>query len=449
MKMNLQSLIITSCLASGVAIAQETMELKINATVPPTYYHQAALAGGYSNANAATVDLFGKNGKDIVSIPNNYVGSQEAATGDNYFGIISYYGTGGFSLEKTIESGLTEFNSEEAVNYAEFIQTALPNALGAGKEYEISFKVSLADKAGYATGGFGAYFADKSTNEKTNQRLTVTPQVSFSEVVKDKSGWTELKAKFTATGSEKFITLGVFNKNYKLENVGGGSGFAGNKAYYYISSIIVKEVPMDRDKDGVLDKDDKCPDTFGLASLAGCPDADGDGITDADDKCPSVAGISKFMGCPDTDGDGITDAQDNCPKVAGPAANKGCPVVEVDKKSAEVFKKAMSGIQFESGKDVIKKTSYGILDNVASVLKSNPTWGTEIDGHTDNVGNADKNKALSQSRAVAVMKYLEAKGVTNKMKPVGYGVEKPIADNKTPQGRALNRRVEFVVTYEQ
>jgi len=109
----------------------------------------------------------------------------------------------------------------------------------------------------------------------------------------------------------------------------------------------------------------------------------------------------------------------------------------------------MSGIQFETGKDVIKKTSYGILDNVVSVLKSNPTWDTEVEGHTDNVGNAEANKELSQKRANAVMKYLQDKGVVNKLSARGFGMERPIADNKTAKGKAKNRRVEFKVTYQQ
>lgn len=81
----------------------------------------------------------------------------------------------------------------------------------------------------------------------------------------------------------------------------------------------------DRDEDGILDKDDRCPDVKGIASLAGCPDRDGDGITDADDKCPDVPGVASAMGCPDRDGDAIADADDKCPDVAGIAALAGCP----------------------------------------------------------------------------------------------------------------------------
>ena len=81
----------------------------------------------------------------------------------------------------------------------------------------------------------------------------------------------------------------------------------------------------DRDKDGVADIDDKCPDVPGLKALNGCPDTDGDGITDASDLCPLVPGLAAFAGCPDTDGDGIVDSKDKCPNEAGLEALNGCP----------------------------------------------------------------------------------------------------------------------------
>lgn len=81
----------------------------------------------------------------------------------------------------------------------------------------------------------------------------------------------------------------------------------------------------DSDEDGILDKDDRCPEVKGVAALAGCPDRDGDGIGDAEDKCPDVPGVASAMGCPDRDGDGFTDADDRCPDVPGIAALSGCP----------------------------------------------------------------------------------------------------------------------------
>ncbi len=81
----------------------------------------------------------------------------------------------------------------------------------------------------------------------------------------------------------------------------------------------------DTDGDGVRDKDDLCPETFGKYKLAGCPDKDNDGIADKDDDCPDVAGKAEFKGCPDTDGDDIIDSQDACPYEAGKKELNGCP----------------------------------------------------------------------------------------------------------------------------
>jgi outer membrane protein OmpA-like peptidoglycan-associated protein len=86
----------------------------------------------------------------------------------------------------------------------------------------------------------------------------------------------------------------------------------------------------DRDGDGIADKDDLCPDVFGLATLKGCPDKDGDGITDLQDACPDIAGLESLKGCPDSDGDGIADKDDDCPKAKGLAAFKGCPDTDGD-----------------------------------------------------------------------------------------------------------------------
>ena len=81
-------------------------------------------------------------------------------------------------------------------------------------------------------------------------------------------------------------------------------------------------------------------------------------------------------------------------------------------------------------------------------MKENPSYKLKIDGHTDDQGDDTKNKILSQKRAEAVLKYLESKKIdANRMMAEGFGEERPIADNKTAEGRAKNRRVEFKVEY--
>lgn len=92
----------------------------------------------------------------------------------------------------------------------------------------------------------------------------------------------------------------------------------------------------DADEDGVPDIDDQCPDVPGLLAFKGCPDTDGDGIEDRADSCKTVAGVLLFNGCPDTDGDGIEDKLDACPTEPGPAEYYyGCPVRDTDEDGVE------------------------------------------------------------------------------------------------------------------
>lgn len=202
----------------------------------------------------------------------------------------------------------------------------------------------------------------------------------------------------------------------------------------------------DADGDGIVDSEDECPNTKGIAKFKGCPDTDGDGIKDSEDKCPTVIGTVEYNGCPDTDGDGIIDENDNCPTIAGVAANNGCP--EIKEETKEVFRQALKGIQFESGKDIIKKSSNGILNNVAQIMLDNPSYKLKIDGHTDAQGNDDKNMELSKKRAIAVKNYLISKGVDSaRLSAFGFGETVPKATNDTSAGRAENRRVEFTVEF--
>jgi len=108
---------------------------------------------------------------------------------------------------------------------------------------------------------------------------------------------------------------------------------------------------------------------------------------------------------------------------------------------------SMSDILFESGKADLKPELRENLSAIGAILQSLLTEShVIIEGHTDNVGGAAPNKKLSEQRASAVMQYLIERGIDKKrLKSVGYGLEKPVADNKTEEGRAKNRRVELVI----
>ena len=209
----------------------------------------------------------------------------------------------------------------------------------------------------------------------------------------------------------------------------------------------VKGCP-DTDNDGIANKDDKCPREAGPVSNNGCPlikDTDQDGIADDKDPCPDAAGT--LNGCPDTDGDGVADGTDKCPNSAGPASNFGCP--EVKKETKERLAFATKAVQFETGKAVLKTQSFKVLDEVVDIMNQYPDYKLSIGGHTDNVGKAEDNMLLSTERAKACYDYLAYRGIKeNRLRSAGFGETKPVANNKTPEGREQNRRVEFDLTLD-
>jgi len=102
-------------------------------------------------------------------------------------------------------------------------------------------------------------------------------------------------------------------------------------------------------------------------------------------------------------------------------------------------------ILFETGKSAIQQESLPIIDQIYEMLKGDANLKISIEGHTDNVGDATSNKKLSNDRAKSVMDALIAKGIDKtRMSSLGWGQEKPVADNRTDEGKAKNRRVEIV-----
>jgi outer membrane protein OmpA-like peptidoglycan-associated protein len=238
---------------------------------------------------------------------------------------------------------------------------------------------------------------------------------------------------------------------------------------------------FDHDEDGIKEPDDKCPaeaeDFDGFEDEDGCPDPDndGDGLCDpwvaasgkaelyarkcrGIDLCPNEPedkdGFQDDDGCPDfdNDNDGVPDKLDRCPnepetwngfKDDDGCPDKGKPLVVITDEKIEL----KETILFETASDKIRgKISFELLDIVTQVLKGNPAIRVSIEGHTDNKGNAEANRELSKRRAESVKKYLSGKGIEeNRMETKGWGPDNPIADNRQSSGRAVNRRVEFII----
>lgn len=209
----------------------------------------------------------------------------------------------------------------------------------------------------------------------------------------------------------------------------------------------------DNDGDRIVDEMDQCPnlpeDFDGFQDEDGCPEADndGDGILDGQDQCPEEAedrdGFQDQDGCPDwdNDGDGVPDDSDECPNTPARAAvdEHGCPRVQEIKQDL-----VLEGVSFLTGSAQLTPESLGILSSVAESLMAWPDVRIEIRGHTDSTGSPEGNRDLSHRRALAVKDSLVHLGVApTRITAIGYGEDYPLADNRTAEGRRINRRVEI------
>ncbi|MES2514590.1 MAG: OmpA family protein [Bacteroidota bacterium] len=165
----------------------------------------------------------------------------------------------------------------------------------------------------------------------------------------------------------------------------------------------------DADKDGVSDKDDKCPDTPTgvMVDKKGCPiDKDGDGVADYNDNCPDVAGVSSLKGCPDKDMDGIADKDDRCPEVFGTVEFKGCPdsdkdgVADIDDKcpgTIASYKVDATGCPMDNDKDGLVNEE-DLCPDLAGPLAFKGCPDTDGDGVSDLTDRCPKVKGTMENK---------------------------------------------------
>ena len=201
----------------------------------------------------------------------------------------------------------------------------------------------------------------------------------------------------------------------------------------------------DNDADGVPDSEDWCIGSSRNTSVGSNGCATGEiAVNCAKAVAPKIAAATPAApsapSARDADSDGVQDGDDQCPGTTPGAAvdRKGCVLIE---------SVVLKGVSFGSGSAVLQPAASATLRGVASAMKVDAKIKVEIGGHTDSVGLAAKNQALSERRAQAVKKFLVKEGVAaERLNAVGYGADKPVDGNDTPAGRANNRRVEFKVT---
>ncbi len=254
----------------------------------------------------------------------------------------------------------------------------------------------------------------------------------------------------------------------------------------------------DRDGDGIIDKEDDCPDTPGIPAFKGCPDTDGDGLMDKEDDCPDFPGPIENKGCPykllhtidslghimetdtmfsdekyyhfdnlksdnsqlfmlgEDDGSEFIRVILGNDTITAMKNDKGyyyyqylppAPIeIELMEEEEEILKAAFDNLEFETGKAIIKQSSYASLEELAKLLLKKPEWRIKVSGHTDSQGKASSNLRLSKRRSKAVANFLIINDVYKERIDVEWhGETKPIADNKTKAGRQKNRRVEMEI----
>jgi outer membrane protein OmpA-like peptidoglycan-associated protein len=261
------------------------------------------------------------------------------------------------------------------------------------------------------------------------------------------TGLTSKDAFFGAHGTPAEALLGA---RYELPrglrlSAGGGTGLTrgyGAPAFRALASIEwwvpIAPPPPDRDRDGVVDDRDACPDTPGVPS--GEPDLDG---------CPEPEHVPQE----DTDEDGVGDNDDACPGIPGPRTadpmTNGCPpstprqlaiVTTTEIKIGEQIPFATDSAELLGDGDAVLAAVKRVLDEHRDIAK------LRVEGHTDNTGDPTYNDELSRRRAAAVVRWLVEHGVeADRLTSEGFGSKRPLGTNLTEEGRANNRRVAFTI----
>ena len=287
-------------------------------------------------------------------------------------------------------------------DYREYLQTELKEPLQAGEMYRVSFYVSLSEYSSGAVATIGALFTDERIVDTVRSVLmnksvrqlapgvsqTVAsyyePQVvnEYDRVLTDTKSWMQISGVFTARGGERFMTIGNFFPASQSNVVDLDSlTYLLPGAYYYIDDVSL--------------------------------------------VCLGCTGTKKEQ-------DSLVDS------------------VAEETTEADTFQVGatfvLRNIFFDYDKATILQQSYNELQNLLAILQSHPTMKIEIDGHTDGHGSIDYNQRLSENRAKAVVDFLISKGIDPKrLQYKGFGKTRPIDTNTTDEGRARNRRVEFMV----
>jgi OOP family OmpA-OmpF porin len=338
-----------------------------NKSYCPSNFNQQQLntVGGWWQATEGTPDYFNAC-SDKVGVPNNVFGEQPAQDGVAYVGLVTY-------------------SSGNMRNYREYVQTKLTRELTAGELVCIEMYVTAADFCNYVTDGFGVLLSEQkvSSGNQTvlNMRASMNnPQLNMLDEAND---WVLLSDIYKATGGEKYLTIGNFQKDRDLKVIRRtqdmGSKGNGNWSYMYIDNVSIKPVK----------KKEEC-------------------------SCENEYWASIAVD----------------------------PPLEL----SEYNKIKLDAVLFDFDQDILTDTAMKQMEEVYTLLKKNRSMYMEISGYTDVIGPDGYNLELSKRRAKRVIEHLKEKGISESRLTLTYfGKQNPVADNASEDGRHQNRRVEFQI----
>lgn len=348
----------------------------------------------------------------------------------------------------------------------EYITATLTRKITKGERVQCSFYYT---NGGNFTPGknkarIGVYFSSSFPVSST-QRLQVTPQVQMSSP-QFSNDWVLYEVDFTAQEDYAFMTIGCFDDPYDRATYDKATdnGFFGDWAYYFIDGVSVttdadpKVETVTPPVVTIAEKEKPKEDAKGIRFIFETDDTKeklkvaGEVFNNALDNPSAFTGMEVI----------VSPGQSNDIRVVANASGY-FPLNETISRDSllktetrtHVFylspvKKGstivLKNINFNTGSPVLLPSSYLELDKLVNLLQANPHMEILIVGHTDNLGDPEKDLILSEQRAENVKQYLTEKGIrSNRLSAKGFGITKPIADNKTPLGRAKNRRVEFSI----
>lgn len=408
------------------------------------------LVTGWLYPTIATPDYFNRCAIKNVGVPNNFAGQSEPKTGDAYVGAI---------LSGTDDS------------YREYIQGKLRVPLIAGKQYCVTFSYKLASYSKFAVDQISLYFSEIEIKNDLTVNLPYNPQINNKEglFLDNISEWEEICTVYVAKGGEQYFVIGNFesydNTNYVVTDKNLKNLRDKSYAYYYFDDVIIR--PLDNCLNCACVQHDfeaKIIDTYytgGLDPVTGkCEKIINDGYI----KIGVIGGTPPYSvewlnsvhkglelkNLPSGTYNYVVSDAFNCKATGNITFNE--PEITKDefeddlRNIEEGSAIVLENIFFEFNKTTLLPQSNIELDKIAAFILDNNIKLIEISGHTDTDGSEKYNQELSEGRARSVVNYLVSKGINiERMRAVGYGESRPIETNLTEKGKAINRRVEFML----